>query len=79
MIGPFADGQTWTVVLVDRCSGTLETSALAGDATRAAAARIAFVYLDAEARRLPAACVTMETATGSPLPAATKVAGAWAP
>ncbi len=59
-----ADGQSWTVVLVDRCSGTPEISVLAGETTRAAAARIAFVYLDAEARRLPATCVTIARLSG---------------
>ncbi len=59
-----ADGQSWTVVLVDRCSGTPEVSALAGETIRAAAARIAFVYLDAEARRLPATCVTIAQLSG---------------
>jgi DNA segregation ATPase FtsK/SpoIIIE, S-DNA-T family len=52
-------GHSWTVVLVDRCSGIPDVGALARDPTRAATARITFVYLEAEARRLPAACATI--------------------
>ena len=54
----------WTVVLVDYRSFGIDAGALVNEARRAVAARITFVHLDVEARRLPSACTTIAKLCG---------------
>ena len=65
--GPGADDRAphdrpWTVVLVDRCSSTLEPGARFDQEILAAG--ISFVHLDVDARRLPPTCVTIAQLSG---------------